>query len=124
MKEITSGKLAYGALDAVGGSFTKTICECVRGGGEVVVYGAMSGSYDVSCGLRDLFRNVKVTGWLVFNLFEDEKKWGPFVESIAKLMEERIMLPLVGETFDLGDIQLALKRSEQVGQLGKVLLQS
>lgn len=124
VKEITHGTLAYGALDAVGGPFTKTVCGCVRNGGEVIVYGAMSGSYDVSCGLRDLFRNVKVTGWFLFNAFEEESQWRLLEERVGKLLEQKVMVPLGGDIFDLGDVQAALRRSEEVGQTGKVLLRS
>ena len=37
VKEITNGKLAYAAVDPIGGAFTKDVVEAVRSGGTVYV---------------------------------------------------------------------------------------
>jgi hypothetical protein len=39
-------------------------------------------------------------------------------------MEAKIIVPLVGETYDLGDFQLAIKKTLEVARGGKVLLSS
>jgi NADPH:quinone reductase-like Zn-dependent oxidoreductase len=42
--DITNGKLAYGAIDAVAGELTKVVGQCVRQNGSILVYGALSGA--------------------------------------------------------------------------------
>ncbi|KAH8959048.1 hypothetical protein BDL97_06G060800 [Sphagnum fallax] len=55
VKEITGGKLAYGALDAVAGEFTKQVLASVRDGGQVFIYGVLEG-WEATVGVGDLFR--------------------------------------------------------------------
>ncbi len=55
VKEITGGKLAYGALDAVGDEFTKQVLASVRDGGQVFIYGVLEG-WEATVGVGDLFR--------------------------------------------------------------------
>jgi NADPH:quinone reductase-like Zn-dependent oxidoreductase len=117
LKEITGGKLAYGALDAVAGTLTKQVTASVRDGGQVFVYGVLGG-WDVTVGVGDLFRGVRVATWAlpVAERFEE------YIEKVSKLIEAKIIVPLVGETYELADFQLAIKKSTEVGRGGKVFL--
>ena len=121
VKEITHGKLAYGAIDSIGGEFTKTVGSCVRSGGTVFVYGSLGGTFDATVGMVDLFRGVKLLGWSLGNY---EEQNGPTVvtREVGRLMEEKVVEPLSGERFDLADIEEALKCSEKNTSGGKVLL--
>ena len=65
IKEITNGKGAYCAIDAVAGELTSKIIQSVRDFGTVIVYGALSGLSFTGSVLDSIFRNVSVTGfWL------------------------------------------------------------
>lgn len=123
VKEVTGKKLAWGALDAVGGEITKKVCASVRWGGQVFVYGVLS-SFDASVAITDLFRGVRLSGWILYNFSPDEAKQKEYTDAVAKLLEEKVIEPLVGEKFDLADFKAAIKKTEEVGRGGKVLLTS
>ena len=122
VKEITHGKLAYGAIDPIGGKFTKTVGSCVRSGGTVFVYGSLGGTLDATVGMLDLFRGVKLLGWSLGKYIEEQN--GPTVvtREVGRLMEEKVVEPLSGERFDLADIEEALKCSKKNTRGGKILL--
>jgi trans-2-enoyl-CoA reductase len=122
VKEITHGKLAYGAIDSIGGEFTKTVGSCVRSWGTVILYGSLGGTFDATVGLSDLFRGVKLSGWTLFNYIEDQSRQTRFIREVGRLMEEKVVEPLSGERFDLADIEEALKWSEKNAGGSKVML--
>ncbi|CAK9882957.1 unnamed protein product [Sphagnum jensenii] len=45
-----------------------------------------------------------------------------YIDKVSKLIEAKIIVPLVGETYDLADFQLAIKKSTEVARGGKVFL--
>jgi NADPH:quinone reductase-like Zn-dependent oxidoreductase len=122
VKEITHGKLAYGAIDPIGGEFTKTVGSCVRSGGTVCVYGSLGGTFDATVGILDLFRGVRLLGWNLSNYIEEQNRQTVLTREVGRLMEEKVVEPLSGERFDLADIEEALKYSEKNTRGGKVLL--
>src|ERR1700738_2830332 len=97
VKEITHGKLAYGAIDSVGGEVTKTVGSCVRSGGTVFVYGSLGRTYDATVGIFDLFRGVKLLGWNLYDSIDEEKRRTIYIREVGKLMEEKVVEPLSGE---------------------------
>jgi len=119
VKEITGGKLAYAAVDAVAGTFTKQVAASVRDGGQVFIYGVLGG-YDAIVGVGDLFRGVHVAAWSLFNGLTE--RFGEYIDEVSKLMEAKIIVPIAGETYDLADFQLAIKKSTEVARGGKVIL--
>jgi len=123
VKEITGGKLAYGALDAVSGELTKRVCASVRDGGQVFIYGILAG-WEATVGVGDLFRGVHLTAWYLYRELAIPERRRVFIDEVSKLIEDKIIEPLVGETYDLADFQLAIKKSEEVGRGGKVFLKS
>ncbi|CAM6050344.1 unnamed protein product [Sphagnum compactum] len=123
VKEITGGKLAYGGLDAVAGELTKQVCASVRDGGQVFVYGILAG-WDATVGVGDLFRGVHLTGWIVYRELAIPERRRVFIHDVSKLMEDKIIEPNVGETYDLAHFRLAIKKSEEVGRGGKVFLKN
>ncbi|KAH9559493.1 hypothetical protein CY35_06G062300 [Sphagnum magellanicum] len=121
VKEITGGKLAYGALDAVAGELTKQVAASVRDGGQVFIYGVLAG-WEATVGVGDLFRGVHLTAWYLTKELAIPERRRVFINDVSKLIEDKIIEPLVGETYDLADFQLAIKKSEEVGRGGKVFL--
>ncbi|CAM6036810.1 unnamed protein product [Sphagnum compactum] len=119
VKEITGGKLAYAAIDAVAGTLTKQVTASVRDGGQVFIYGALGG-YDATVGVGDLFRGVRVAAWALPNSVA--ARFQEYIDEVSKLIEAKIIVPLVGETYDLADFQLAIKKSTEVARGGKVFL--
>ncbi|KAH8944631.1 hypothetical protein BDL97_13G122000 [Sphagnum fallax] len=119
VKEITGGKLAYAALDAVAGTLTKQVTASVRDGGQVFVYGELGG-WDATVGVGDLFRGVHVAAWVLSNSLAERSE--EYIDKVSKLIEAKIIVPLEGETYDLADFQLAIKKSTEVARGGKVFL--
>ncbi|CAK9882961.1 unnamed protein product [Sphagnum jensenii] len=119
VKEITGGKLAYAAIDAVAGTLTKQVTASVRDGGQVFIYGVLGG-WDATVGVGDLFRGVRVAAWVLPNSLPE--RFEEYIDKVSKLIEAKIISPLVGETYDLADFQLAIKKSTEVARGGKVFL--
>jgi NADPH:quinone reductase-like Zn-dependent oxidoreductase len=119
VKEITGGKLAYAALDAVAGILTKQVTASVRDGGQVFIYGVLGG-WDATVGVGDLFRGVRVAAWRLRNSLPE--RFEEYIDKVSKLIEAKIIVPLEGESYDLADFQLAIKKSTEVARGGKVFL--
>eukprot|EP00249_Psilotum_nudum_P030688 c43587_g1_i1 orf=249-1244(+) len=123
VKEITEGKLAYCAIDAVGGSLTKTVAASVRDGSKVFVYGLLSG-WEISLNVLDMLRNVQVSWWMLSNYVKTDEKIHYVASEVMKLLELNIVTPLAGKKFKLEDFKAAIKEAETEGRSGKVLLLS
>lgn len=123
VKEITCRKLAYGSLDCVGGSLTKSVLASTRRGGQVFLYGVLAGD-DTVVRINDLFRQVHVTGWILSNYWDIKEKREEYVEEVLKLLELKIIEPYTGEKYDLADFKTGMKKSEEMSRGGKVLLTS
>ncbi|CAK9250981.1 unnamed protein product [Sphagnum jensenii] len=67
---------------------------------------------------------VCVTQWNLYHERASAERRKAFTDGVSKLMEAKIVVPLVGETYDLGDFQLAIKKTLEVARGGKVLLSS
>ncbi|CAM6113777.1 unnamed protein product [Calypogeia fissa] len=120
VKEITGGKLAYGALEAVAGDTTKAVAASMRNQGQVFVYGALS-SFEASVGILDLFRGVVVQGWVLDTKWDDREY---LAEQTLTLLADKVMEPLPAEKIDFANFQEAIKEASSVGRKGKVLLSS
>jgi NADPH:quinone reductase-like Zn-dependent oxidoreductase len=119
VKEITGGKLAYAVIDAVAGTLTKQVTASVRDGGQVFIYGVLGG-WDETLGVGDLFRGVRVAAWSLRNSVPE--RFEEYIDEVSKLIEAKIIVPLAGETYDLADFQLAIKKSTEAARGGKVFL--
>ncbi len=100
-----------------------TVCASVRDGGQVFIYGVLAG-WEATVGVRDLFRGVHLTAWYLTKELCIPERRRVFINDVSKLIEDKIIEPLVGETYDLADFQLAIKKSEEVGRGGKLFLKS
>ena len=87
------------------------------------MYGVLSGDEAV-IRINDLFRQVRVTGWILSDYWSVEERRNELVKEVWKLLESKVLEPYTGAVFDLSDFKLAIQKSEEVGRGGKVLLKS
>jgi NADPH:quinone reductase-like Zn-dependent oxidoreductase len=122
VKEITGGKLAYGALDAVGGTTTGTLAASVRSGGDVFIYGVLSG-INVTVSTLDLWRNIKCTGWIIYNnVMPSAEKSHAVAKEVAPLVMQGILPVAKCETHKFEEFKQAMELAESVGSAKKILL--
>jgi NADPH:quinone reductase-like Zn-dependent oxidoreductase len=124
VKEITGGKLAYGALDAVSGTTAGTLAASVRSGGDVFVYGVLSGT-TIMVSTFDLWRGIKFTGWIIYNnVMPSAEKSHAVAKEVAPLVMQGILPVAKCETYKLEEFKQAMERAEDVGAAKKILLAS
>ena len=124
VKEITGGKGAWGAVDAVGGALTARMTGALRNGGLLLLYGAMSGLEFTGSIVDCLFRGVTIKGfWLNTYLgsLSDEAKGAAFGQVVSWLADGSLA-PYSGQKFALADVVEAVKASQATARAGKVLL--
>ena len=125
VKEITAGKGAWAALDAVCGTMTAKLAASVREDGVVFVYGVLAG-YDASVNAVDLlFRRVDVKGWVLYTkVMNQPDKCQAIAPEVAPLVRDGIIPVPEVEKFDLTDFKAAMAKAEQSGVVGKIFLVS
>eukprot|EP00270_Netrium_digitus_P017908 TRINITY_DN670_c0_g1_i5.p1 TRINITY_DN670_c0_g1~~TRINITY_DN670_c0_g1_i5.p1 ORF type:complete len:403 (+),score=115.45 TRINITY_DN670_c0_g1_i5:194-1402(+) len=124
VKEITGGKLAYGAVDSVAGSLTKSVAASVRSGGTVLIFGGASGA-DFTASIGDLiFRDVTLKGFWLSKYFKDVGFEVVLSETMALLEEGLIKEDYMaaGERVQLPDFVSALKKQTQAARPGKIFI--
>ncbi|CAM6126873.1 unnamed protein product [Calypogeia fissa] len=120
VREITSGKLAHGALDCVGGNVTKAVAASVRNEGQVFVYGSLS-SNDATVSIPNLRRGISLKSWTIAKVWDDREDVS---KQTIQYLEDKTFELISGEKLDLADFKTSIEKSEQVGRGGKVLLTS
>ncbi len=111
-------------IDAVSGSATKRIADCVAEGGVVVSYGSMSGEDPVMSRAAMSFRAVSLTS---FNLGRGLAKRTPeqvralYADLAVKLRDGVLKAPIDG-FYPIEDIRQALAHAQRGGRNGKVLV--
>ncbi|KAH7415985.1 hypothetical protein KP509_14G069800 [Ceratopteris richardii] len=126
VREITGGRMAYGAIDCVGGELTKVVVESVRDGGTVLIYGLLAGP-ELKAGILDfIFRGVKLEGFHmgVWTANFSPEQFQELVGHTMSLLGQKIIEPLVGPKFKFQDFKEAIKKSLEAQHGGKVLLVS
>jgi mitochondrial enoyl-[acyl-carrier protein] reductase / trans-2-enoyl-CoA reductase len=120
-----TGDAAIGlGFDAVGGTSSGRLVDCLSRGGTLVNYGAMSGEPAQVNPLAMIFKNITLRGfWLVawFGASTPERQKDVFSEILALISEGRLAVP-VDQVFALEDLDQAVARASQGGRNGKVLL--
>jgi NADPH:quinone reductase-like Zn-dependent oxidoreductase len=123
--QITEGRGAYGATDAVGGKITTQIIASLRKGGTVLIYGLMSGGngeYDI---LDVLYGGKTITGFAVLRWTPQQKAagtWAEHAEEIMKLFLEGVIRTPAGKVYALEQAADAVEESMRHGKGDKVLL--
>lgn len=121
VKSITNNLGAYAGLDCVGGAAMKPVCASVRNDGTVILFGSMSGTFDGSASLPDLFRGVKLTGWGLLRIWEAKRN--VFAEEVGKLVTSKVLPEVGGEKVAMEGIEEAFRKANAgAGGAGKVLL--
>lgn len=126
VKKITDGRMAYGAIECVGGEMTKVVVESMRDGGTVLVYGLL-GSFHLEASISTLiFRGVKLQGFWLSSWAQElpPSEVGQIGAHVMSLLEQKVISPLVGEKFPLHQFKEAILKSLEPGRGGKVLLVS
>jgi NADPH:quinone reductase len=124
VRALTRGKGVRGALDAVGGPTAELAVRCLRPGGEMVLYGMLSGeTFPVHNG-EMLFRGLSLRGFWLSHWFRAAPP-DRVVTTLGSLMQliagGDLVLPVEAE-YDLSDYLAAVIHAERPGRQGKVLL--
>jgi NADPH:quinone reductase-like Zn-dependent oxidoreductase len=122
IKRITDGKLAWGAIDPVGGKLGITLSQSVRDDGSILLFGALGGMTVEASTIELLFRNVTYTGFWLSTYFKKAGK-AKVIEALNKVFELLATIePFSGTKYPLEKISEALTESLKPGRGGKVLL--
>jgi NADPH:quinone reductase-like Zn-dependent oxidoreductase len=123
IKRITNGRLAYGAIDSVGGELGIKISQSVRDDGYILLYGAQGGFTIHASTTELLFRNVSYTGFWLSKYFKDSGKT-KVLELFTKVFEllGGEIVPFTGTKYPLEKVSEAIEEAKKPGRGGKVLL--
>lgn len=99
------------------------VASSVRDGGEVIVYGALTGD-TVTLYLQDLMRNVTVGSFVISDFKNDLPQRHETVKTIFELLSKKVIDPLIGKTYPLEEFKEAIIETERDGRGGKVFLAS
>jgi len=123
VKEITEGKGVGCILDAVAGDTAAQLLPCLRPGGTMLVYGALSlTDMPISAGLL-IFKNLSIKGFWLTTWMRDvapEVRQEVAREVIGLLASGEIQLP-VEATYSLGQAAEAVTHADREGRGGKIL---
>ncbi|KAK9829316.1 hypothetical protein WJX72_005163 [[Myrmecia] bisecta] len=123
VKQITGGKGAYAAIDAVSGELAQQVFSSLRDQGSQFEYGALSGD-TVTLKIMDLlcFRKV-LKGFLLHHWLETlGDKREETLNHVMNLLENQILKPATGKEFPLEKYLDALKAHTDPKREGKVFL--
>jgi len=121
---ITNNKGVPFTIDAVGGAMGSAVVGCLAVGGRMLIYGTLS-SGPFSFSPRELITpGASIHGfWLArWMAGQGLLRKLRLVKAITRLMRRGVLVSEVGETFPLDDIHDAVRKAEEVGRSGKVLL--
>lgn len=124
VRQATGGRSASLALDAVAGSGTLTLADCITEGGPLVVYGMLSGEPCLISPDQTIFKGIKLQGfWLskVLNRLGLEKRTALY-ESICTEIRLGKLSMAIDSIFPIQRFSDAIKRAEQHGRSGKVIV--
>jgi mitochondrial enoyl-[acyl-carrier protein] reductase / trans-2-enoyl-CoA reductase len=112
------------ALDAVAGAGVQRLAECLTEGGEIINYGMLSTE---SCTLtpeQTIFRGITLRGfWLSKYLNRmSQKDRSTLFDTLSEMVESGKLKIGIDSCFAIEDIDKALRRAEQGGRNGKVIV--
>jgi NADPH:quinone reductase-like Zn-dependent oxidoreductase len=120
---IKGGQVRLG-IDAVAGSATRRLANCVADGGTVVNYGLLSGAPCEMDAADVVFRDVSLRGFWYSRWMGQAQ---PAVvralfDQLVGMLKAGTMRVPVEATYLLGEIRAALAHAEREGRMGKVVL--
>ncbi|KAI7836141.1 hypothetical protein COHA_009971 [Chlorella ohadii] len=111
------------ALDCVGGASAARLVDCLAEGGQLVVYGAMSGKSAQFSWHQWVFQGVQVKGFNVRRWMKEHKKRVPaLLESIGKLVSAGKLTTTYTEYELHSEFEEALDHAQDRGKNTKILL--
>lgn len=111
-------------IDAISGTATARIAECVTDNGTVCTYGSMSGQ-PASIPSSDLiYRGINFVGFMLgrflakYSTVEIETIYGEIADNVAS---DRLQAP-IDKIYPIEDIKLAVRHAQSPGHHGKILV--
>jgi NADPH:quinone reductase-like Zn-dependent oxidoreductase len=123
VKSITNGKLAYAAVDAVGGNLGIKLSQSVKDNGHILLYGALGGPILNVSAVEVLYRNIQYSSFALSRHFKSVGK-DKFIDQLNKVFElfGNGVEPIKAAKFPLQQVSKALEESSKPGKSTKVLL--
>jgi trans-2-enoyl-CoA reductase len=120
----TGGASIKLGLEAIGGTATGRICDCVATDGTVVHYGSMSGQDPEVARSNFIYRGVKLTGFMLGRFLA--RRSAPKIREIyaalaAQVMDGKLSAP-VDTVYPIEKIKEALAHADKGGRNGKILV--
>lgn len=122
--QITGGKGAYAAVDAVGGDLTGKLLAGVRPRGTLLIYGVLSGR-TFTAGIPDvLFQLKTVSGFTLPHWKQSigNETWQQRLSEVLDLLAKGIVTTYNGKTYQLEDVKDAIVEAQRPARGGKVFL--
>ncbi|RRJ84830.1 zinc-dependent alcohol dehydrogenase family protein [Aestuariirhabdus litorea] len=122
--EITGGKGADYAMDAVGGGLAGAMVQCLGLGGHMVLFGTLA-NHPITLPSRDLMMPVaRLTGFFALNWLGQQHplQMLMILRELKRLQLEGIFEAPVERLFALEEVVAALEMASTKGRQGKVLL--
>jgi len=123
-KTITGGAELKLAIDAIAGTATTRLADCLSDGGTVINYGFLSGAPCQVTPEQVVFRSITLTGfWLakfMGSMTRDELTTQ--YTKLGQLIVDGTLTTPVEATYSLEDISTALEHATRSGRDGKILL--
>lgn len=123
-KELTGGRGATGALDAVGGETGALALRALRPGGTLLIYGMLGREPLPLHNGEMLFRGLTARGFWLSQWFRQTPpaQVAATLGTLMQLMAAGDLVPPVEAEYDLADFRAAIAHAERPGRRGKVLL--
>jgi len=111
-------------IDAVGGTATGRLADCLAHGGTLVNYGSMSGEPCVVGPAALIFKELTVRGFWLSKWYQSapEQRRGAVVGEIARLIAEGTLHAPIAATYDVSEIKEAVAAAAQGERAGKILI--
>jgi NADPH:quinone reductase-like Zn-dependent oxidoreductase len=120
VREITGGKLARVAFDAIGGSYIDTLAQAVAPEGTIYLYGLLSeeaNNYPVSA----FFKAISLTGYMMYQM-KTPGRFNPMKRYVYEHLANGSFEPHVDRTFPFEQAADAYRYLESNQQVGKVVI--
>lgn len=123
-RELTGGRGARGALDAVGGEAGAFALQALQPGGTLLIYGMLGREPLPLHNGEMLFRGLTVRGFWLAHWFRrtPPTQIAATLGTLMGLMAGGDLVPPVEAEYDLADFRAAIDHAERPGRRGKVLL--
>lgn len=114
------------AFDPVAGQTGQDLLKVLSAGGELVLYGGLSGQPVAVNAMQLATNNLSVKGfWLApwFTKSSEEEKSRVFNKLLSLFQQQQLDIP-VAAVFEFNDIKTAIRQALAPGRLGKILLRN